>query len=85
MLESKQIASFEYYPNLTIRPSLHEQVARWIGDLIFLFLPEDTTDTTDRKVKDSTALPENRIRSTAKSLFWIAASVLFAIGLGQLN
>lgn len=58
---------------------------RGFEDFIFLFLPEDTTEKTDHRPKDSINIEVNKTRSTVKVVFWIAISVTAALAVGQLK
>ena len=79
------MVSVEYYLNFSVHTSVNSLVKRGMGDLAYLFLPEDTTDNIDRKGKDSIILVKNSSRSTVKVVFWIVVSITISLVLGQLK
>lgn len=85
MLESKQSAHLESWLDLSIPEPVNDLVKRGQGELLYLFLAEDTTDHMDQEQKDLTAPGENNTRSTVKTVFWLVASISISLLLGQLK
>jgi hypothetical protein len=85
MLQLKQSVNLEYYLDFSLPTSVNDLVKRGTGDLVYFFLPEDTTDNTARERKDSIGLAENNPRSTTKVIFWLVASIAIPLMLGQVK
>jgi len=69
-----------YLPN-----SINAFMKRGVEQLLFLFLPEDTTGDPDQRLNDYIKIGVNKTRNTFKAVFWITISVAATLAVGQLQ
>lgn len=83
MLESKLHAHFLNWFNLYDPTPFKDLIKRGLGQLVYLFLPEDTSET-GRSQNDLLSIKASSPRSTVKVLFWVVVSVSITLAVGQL-
>lgn len=58
---------------------------KYLGELIYLIIPEDTTDKTEGRSNHCLRLEAANFSSNIKVVFWIAVSIAMSIAIGQLS
>lgn len=84
-MESNYFTEPRYCFKFYVPNSINELMKRGIKELIFLFLPEDTTENGDYRHSDGINIGVNKTRDKAKVLFWITISVAVTLAIGQLK
>ncbi len=84
MLESKQHSAFWYFLDFYLFNPMPALLRKSVGELIFLILPEDTTEKTGPKDK-VIGYEKCNARSISKVVFWIIISITISIAIGQLR
>lgn len=84
MLETKQHSVLGNFLDFQIHNPVPDLLKKWVGELILLVSPQDTTDDTDKEIKISENQTGNT-RGIIKVLFLVAISIAVSVALGQLN
>lgn len=85
MSDSNSFTQTRYHIKFAFPNSISAFFKKGVEEFIFLILPEDTTENSDRRQSDDLNIPENKIRGTVKLLLWITISVAAALAVGQLK
>lgn len=85
MLESKQHTHLRYFLDFYIPNPINDLVKRCLMELVYFFLPEDTTDNVGCRQNEVNCLEVSGNRSTFKVVLWVVVSITFALAVGQLK
>jgi len=84
-MESTQRSFLWQSPHVNAQKSVLNLIDKSLKILIFLVSPTDTTDTPGKKELQISRSNGITLNGSAKTLFWIAASISMAVLVGQLS
>jgi|LGVF01.2.fsa_nt_gb hypothetical protein len=85
MLQSKQYSEFWYFLDFHVFSSLSDVVRKCLKEVVFLVVPEDTTDNVAGRDKRGIGVEASNARSIGKVTFWIVIAIILSLSIGQLR
>ena len=85
MLQSKQYAASWHLFDFHLISSLPDVLRKCLAGLVFVLIPEDTTDSAAGRDRRVTRGETSTVHSIAKMMFWIVVAIILSLSIGQLR